>query len=523
MPHTNRSFPVWAQLNEIPVLSLPSWMGPKGSGVVQASSPDQAAPDYFGQAFGIDRASLHRLLAQGLGQGGDYCDLYFQFTSGTWLVMENGRINRAHTSVGLGLGVRVLKGEQTGYAYSQVLDMDQMLKAAQTAASLANAGGQAPGGLGVETSPLEFRPGLDLYACDTPWWEVEVDQRMALLRRVDEIIEQTEPEVVNRQLQFHDAYSHMLLANSDGVLRRDLKPRTQLTASLVAEQNGRRESNYFDLTARAGLEFFSPPKLEQIAKGAIERTMRLFESVSLPAGEMPCVLAPGSSGILLHEAIGHGLEADFNRKRISTYAERLGQKVADAQVTVVDDGTVPYSHGAINCDDEGGDSQRTVLVDKGVLTGFLQDRLSAQFYKTQSTGSGRRQSYRHMPMPRMRCTYMEPGPYKPAEVIGAVKKGLYAEQFTNGQVNIGAGDFSFYVKSGWAIENGRLSHPVKDINVTGNGPEILSRISMVADDLALADSGFMCGKQGQTVPVSQGLPTTLVSSINVGGAGEENQ
>ena len=503
-----------------PGLSQPAWLAAGGLDAMTAAAPDNQL-GYFGQAFGISQADLDRLLARGLSGGGDYCDLYFQFTSGVWVVMENGKINRAHTSVDLGLGVRVLKGEQTGYAYSQALEMDQMLKAAATAASLANAGKQKSGGPGVDVTPLELRPGLNLYACQTPWWQVEVDQRMALLRQVDEIIENTAPAIVNRQLQFHDVYSHIMLANSDGVLRQDLRPRTQLTASLVAEKNQRRESNYYDLTARAGLELFSRDKLEEIAHGAIERTMRLFEAATLPAGEMPCVLAPGSSGILLHEAVGHGLEADFNRRRISTYAERMGQKVADAQVTVVDDGTVPFSHGAINCDDEGGDSQRTVLIDRGVLVGYLQDRLSSQFYKTGSTGSGRRQSYRHMPMPRMRATYMEPGAYKPQEVIAAAGKGLYAEQFTNGQVNIGAGDFSFYVKSGWAIENGKLSHPVKDINVTGNGPEILSRISMVADDLALADSGFMCGKQGQTVPVSQGLPTTLVSSINVGGAGEQ--
>jgi TldD protein len=485
-----------------------------------ASHEAQGPMGHFGQAFGLCQADLDRLISAGMQGGGDYCDLYFQHTVATWVVMEDGEINRAHSSIGLGVGIRVLRGEQTGYAYSQALDMDSMLKAAKNAASLANNGAHDPMAKGLDVTPLSFRPGLNLYACKYPWHEVSVDSRMDMLRTVDGIMSKADPAIVSRMLYFHDSHSHIMVANSDGALRRDLRPRCQLTASCVAQKGGQRESNYYDLTARAGLELFTPDKLGDIAKGAVGRTLRLFEARQLSAGEMPCVLAPGSSGILLHEAIGHGLEADFNRRRISTYAGRLGEKVADEQVTMVDDGTVPHSHGAINFDDEGGNSQRTVLVDKGVLTGYLQDRLSASFYKTASTGSGRRQNYQYPPMPRMRATYMEPGRYKPEEVIASVKKGLYAEQFTNGQVNIGAGDFSFYVKSGWAIEDGKLTHPVKDLNVTGNGPQILSRISMVADDPELAASGFMCGKQGQTVPVSQGLPTTLVSSINVGGASD---
>jgi TldD protein len=291
-------------------------------------------------------------------------------------------------------------------------------------------------------------------------------------------------------------------------------------ASCVAEQGGRRENNHRDITSRHGLSLYTPQLIAELADEAVSRTLSLFEARPFAAGEMPVVLAPGSAGILLHEAIGHGLEADFNRRRLSTYAERMGQRVAGETVTVVDDGTIPHAHGAIAFDDEGGDSRRTVLVDKGVLVSYLQDRLSAQWYKTSSTGSGRRQSYEYAPMPRMRATYMEAGPHHPEEIIARVKRGLYAEQFTNGQVNIGAGDFSFYVKSGRAIENGRLTHPVKDVNVTGNGPEVLSRIAMVGNDPALARAGYMCGKLGQTVPVSQGLPTTLVSAINVGGSRE---
>ncbi|CAO0821804.1 TldD protein [Desulfarculales bacterium] len=482
----------------------------------QAAAPPGPL-DYFETAFGITSGDLDQVLRQALGHGGDYSDLYFQHSQGTWIVMEDGKVNRAYTSVSLGMGVRVLKGEHTGYAFSQELSLTAMLEAARTAASLANGGGQAPGARGVEVRPLKKRIGLDLYAQAQPWDQVEVPERLEILRRVGRRMAGADGRVRKTLLHLHDGQSLVLFANSDGVLMSDLRPRTSLFASCVAEHQGRRESNYRDLTTRTGREVYTPELLDQLADGAVNRTLELFEAQPLRAGEMPCVLAPGSAGILLHEAIGHGLEADFNRWRVSTYAERMGQKVAETQVTVVDDGTIPQAHGAINFDDEGGQSQRTVLVDKGVLRSYLHDRLSARWYKCDSTGSGRRQSFEYAPIPRMRATFMEAGPYDPAEIIASVKKGLYAVQFINGQVNIGAGDFSFYVKSGYAIEDGKLTHPVKDVNIIGNGPQSLARISMVGNDPALATAGYMCGKMGQTVPVSQGLPTTLVNAINVGG------
>ena len=485
--------------------------------LISAQAPATPPLDYFEGAFGITIADLDRVLRQALSAGGDYSDVYFQHSQGTWIVMEDGKVNRAYTTVSLGMGVRVLKGEQTGYSFSQELSLPAMLEAARSAASLANGGGQAPGSRGVEVRPLRQRARLDLYPQAQPWDQVGVPQRLELLRHVGGRMAVADPRVKKTLLQFHDGQSRVLLANSDGVILSDLRPRTSLFASCVAEHQGRRESNYRDITTRAGLEVYTPALLDELAEGAVKRTLELFEARPIKAGEMPCVLAPGSAGILLHEAIGHGLEADFNRRRVSTYTDRMGQKVAEAQVTVVDDGTIPHAHGAINFDDEGGESQRTVLVEKGVLRSYLHDRLSACWYKCDSTGSGRRQSFEYSPMPRMRATFMEAGPYTPAEIIASVKKGIYAVQFTNGQVNIGAGDFSFYVKSGYAIEDGRLTHPVKDVNIIGNGPQALARISMVGNDPALATAGYMCGKLGQTVPVSQGLPTTLVSSINVGG------
>ncbi len=481
-----------------------------------AGAADQG-PGYFQDAFGVDRRLLSRLLGEALAGGGDYADLYFQHTIGHWIVMEDERVNRAYTSVDLGLGVRVVRGEQTGYAFCQVLEPADMLATARQAASLARAGGQAPGGQGVEVRPLGLQPGLSLYPQARPWREVAMDRRIGLLRDLHGCLDKADGRIKKTMLQFSDLSSQVLVANSEGVMRADLRPRTSLMAMCMAEAGGRRESNYFDVTGRAGLEFYTGERIDRVAAGAVRRTLELFDARPLPAGEMPCVLAAGSAGILLHEAIGHGLEADFNRRGISTYSGRLGERVAGPEVTVIDDGTIGHSHGAINFDDEGADSRRTVLVEKGVLRGYLHDRLSAGWFKGEPTGSGRRQSYQHAPMPRMRATFMEPGAHHPQEIIASVERGLYAEQFTNGQVNIGAGDFSFYVKSGRAIENGRLTHPVKDVNVIGNGPKVLAAITMVGDDPALAEAGFMCGKLGQTVPVSQGLPTTLVSALNVGG------
>ncbi|MFH1057103.1 MAG: TldD/PmbA family protein [Pseudomonadota bacterium] len=498
---------------------MPAWLGLERQ--AQAAAIHAALPaggDYFGQAFGIGPAELDRVMREALAGGGDYCDLYFQHSQGTWIVMEDGSVNRAFTSVSLGMGVRVLRGEQTGYAFSQVLELPAMLEAARAAASLAAAGGQAPAARGVEVRPLKAKAGLDLYPMAKPWSAVPVDARIAMLRRAGDRMAAADGRIKKTLLQFHDGTSRILVANSEGALRADLRPRTSLYTSCVAEQDGKRENNYRDLTTRAGLEVYGNELIDRQADQTVAATLELFDARPVNAGEMPVVLAPGSSGILLHEAIGHGLEADFNRRRISTYAERMGQMVADAQVTVVDDGAIAHSHGAINFDDEAGDSRRTVLVEKGRLVSYLQDRLSAGWYQTQSTGSGRRQSFEYAPMPRMRATFMEAGAYAPEEIIASVKKGLYAVQFSNGQVNIGAGDFSFYVKTGYAIEDGRLAHPVKDINVVGNGPEALARITMVGNDPALATAGYMCGKNGQSVPVSQGLPTTLVSSLNVGGS-----
>ena len=475
---------------------------------------------YFADNFGLDIPNLKRIIFEALAKGGDYCDVFVERSQGNWVVMEDGEVNRAYTSVSLGLGIRVLKGERTGYAFSQDLDLKSLLATARAASSLALGPGRAPkaGQKGLEITP-RGNP-RELYPLKTTWEEVSLKSRMELLRLVEQRLAGSDPAIIKTLLQFHDSSSMILIANSEGLLRWDLRPRTGLYASCVAQKGKRRESNYADLSSRAGPEFYPARALDGLADLALRRTLDLFDAGPAPMGESPVVLAAGSAGILLHEAIGHGLEADFNRRGVSTYADRMGEMVAGPEVTVVDDGTIPFAHGAINFDDEGADSQRNILVNKGRLVSYLHDRLSSKWYGCASTGSGRRESYQESPLPRMTCTFMENGPHEPEEVIAGVKKGIFCEQFTNGQVNIGAGDFSFYVKSGRAIENGKLTHPIKDVNITGNGPRALANITMVANDLALAQGGFMCGKNGQTVPVSQGLPTSLVHGLNVGGAGD---
>jgi TldD protein len=314
-----------------------------------------------------------------------------------------------------------------------------------------------------------------------------------------------------------DSQDEILIATSDGRIVHDLQPMTSLGLSCVAEEGGRKETNGYNVAARDGFSFYDEERLERLVREAVDRTTILFSAAPAPAGEMQVVLAAGSSGILLHEAIGHGMEADFNRKNTSIYADKIGKKIANPLVSIVDDGTVAAARGAINVDDEGNASENTLLVDKGVLATYLHDEISAKHYKVKPTGNGRRESYRSAPLPRMRSTYMLNGPHTSEEIIGSVKNGIYCNNFSNGQVQIGAGDFTFYVKNGFLIEDGKLTRPIKDVNIIGNGPKVLEQIDMVGNDCKIDEGGWTCGKDGQSVPVSQGMPTVRVQSMTVGG------
>jgi TldD protein len=466
--------------------------------------------DYYSH-FGVDEAMINELMATALSHGGDYSDVYFQHAMSTDIVLEDDKVSRAYTSVDLGVGIRVLKGDQTGYSFTEELTPKSMKLAAKTAANIATSGG------GTLPAGLKMKPTPDYYSIQIPWEGMTIDRKIPVLQKVNEKMAALDARLVRRRVSFSDETSYILLATSDGRIVCDYQPMTTLYASCTAEQVGRRESSSTGISARSGLEYYTEQMLDRLARETVADTLQMFDAIKPEAGEMPVVLGAGHSGILLHEAIGHGMEADFNRKNESVFADKIGKPVAENIVTIVDDGTNPNVRGSINIDDEANDSQRTVLVENGILKTYMHDLISSKHYGVAPTGSGRRQSFRFNPIPRMRNTYMLNGPHTRDEIISSVKKGLYCGSFTNGQVFIGPGDFTFYVKSGNLIEDGKLTAPVKDVNIIGNGPQVLERITMVANDFAMSDVGWVCGKAGQSVPVSLGLPTVLVSSITVGG------
>lgn len=467
----------------------------------------------FFATLGVDEDLIGPALAAATGHGADFAELYFQHSTSTSLGLSDRAINSAHTSVDLGVGVRVVVGDQTGYAFTEDLSLDSVLKAARVAAEIARGAG-APAVVAI--APKNARtPGY--YPVATSWQDVPLDARLPLVRKWEEAAFSLDPRVRNVQVNLADAESRVLIARADGLRASDHRPMTRAFVSCTLEDGDKKETGSYNVAAREGLDYYSPDRQERLVQQAVQRAIRALDAGSPPAGEMPVVMAAGSSGILLHEAIGHGMEADFNRKGTSIFADKMNKKVAIDEVTIVDDATIPGSRGALNVDDEGNATERTVLVQNGTLRSYLHDAISAKHYGVAPTGSGRRQSFRHPVLPRMRATYMEPGSRTPEEIIASVKHGIYCETFSNGQVQIGGGDFAFYVRSGYMIENGRLTRPIKDVNLIGNGPKVLAAIEMVGNDLSIDEGGWTCGKEGQSVPVSQGMPTVKVGKLSVGG------
>jgi TldD protein len=480
------------------------------------STSARPATGYFAR-FGVTDDLIRFGLSTALKSGGDHADLFFQHRITTSFVLEDGEVNRAVKNVELGVGVRVVKGDQTGYGYTEDLSREGLGLAARTAAAIVSASSKE--GI-VELHAVRDLPSR--YPLETPWEKVTPDQRLQVIERVNSQVMGADKRIRKVNIRFADQSTSILIADSSGRVVEDHQPMTSLYLGCIAEENGRREQGTYNVAGRTDLGFYTDERLDRLVREAVYRTTVLFEAVPAPAGEMPVVLAAGSSGILLHEAMGHGLEADFNRKGTSVFSGRIGKPVAQKFVTIVDDGTQEGARGAINVDDEGNVAGKTMLVTDGILTSYLHDMISAKHYKLpESTGSGRRESYKFAPLPRMRSTYMMPGPHKKDEIIQSVKKGIYCTNFTNGQVKIGPGDFTFFVSNGWLIEDGKLTQPIKDVNIIGNGPKVLEKIDMVADDLVIDEGGWTCGKDGQMVPVSQGLPTVRVSSITVGGRGQK--
>jgi TldD protein len=483
-----------------------------------AVNPSADAPrvHYFSR-FGVDEAMIRDALAAAMSRGGDHADLFFQHRVSNGLALEDGEVNRAFTKVELGVGVRVVKGDQTGYGYTEELTPASLKRTALTAAAIAD-GPARP-------APQTFQFDTQLpkrYPLKVRWEDIKPEQKLPILNGANAAIFKADSRVKKVSIFLADEAGAILIADANGRLVEDLQPMTQMRVSVVAEHQGKREQNGYNVAGRSGFDFYSAERVERVINEAVARTVVLFDAVQAPVGEMPVVLAAGSSGILLHEAIGHGMEADFNRKGTSIYADKIGKPIAKPFVSIVDDADQQFARGAINVDDEGNPAGLTTLVDKGTLTTYLHDSISAKHYKVKPTGNGRRQSYQFAPLPRMRATYMLPGPHRKDEIIASVKRGIYCNNFTNGQVEIGAGDFTFYVKNGFMIEDGKLTRPIKDVNIIGNGPKVLEQIDMVSDDLAIDEGGWTCGKDGQGVPVSQGMPTVRVASITVGGRGQKS-
>jgi TldD protein len=467
---------------------------------------------YFEAEFGITDAICRKLLAEAMSKGGDFADLYFEHTLSNWVILQDGQVNQAYGNVDLGIGIRTVKGDQVGYGFTQDLTAKAMLAAASTAATIADSPARP-----VAPQFAKIKAG-DYYPTTTLFTAVSVSSKVPVVQAVNDRCLDRSRLIVKVECGLHDQQKRIMVVTSEGKIAEDLQPRSYLFASVVAEKNGKSESAWWNLGGRREFSFYSSASVERVANEVVDRALRALEATQPPAGEMPVVLGPGITGILLHEAIGHGMEADFNRKKVSTYCTMIGRKVAEPFVTIIDDGTNPYQVGSINVDDEGVPSQRTVLVEDGILRSYLYDRISANHYQVKPTGNGRRESYRYYPQPRMRNTYMQAGKARPDDVIGSVKKGIYVQDIANGEVKIGEGDFAFYVSQGSMIEGGKLTAPIKDVNIMGNGPKMLTQVRMVANDLRLAEGGVgACGKGGQAVPVSFGLPTVLVNSMTVGG------
>ncbi len=466
----------------------------------------------FATLFGIDESVVAQALSEAMSRGAEFADLYFQHVRTTSLSLEDGIISRASTGVDQGVGIRAVIGDQVGYAFSESLEADAIYAAARTAAAIAE---------GTKNVPPQHLQGRDVdnyYAIDRGWDEVNITERLPLVQSAETMTRAMEPSIEKVSVGWMDRDERVLIVTSDGVFSTDRRPMATLYCSVTANKNGVRQSNGASVSRREGIDYFTEENIREVCHKAVDRTMILFEAQRPPAGEMPVVLAAGASGILLHEAIGHGLEADFNRKGTSIYATMMNEKVAPDFVTIVDDGLQENDRGALNVDDEGQATSCTTLIENGVLKSYLHDRISAKHYGVSPTGSGRRESFRHVPMPRMRSTYMLDGPHSRDEIIRAVDYGIIADTFTNGQVQIGAGDFTFYIKNGWLIEGGEITAPIKDVNIIGNGPEALKNVVMAAGDAVLDDGSWTCGKNGQGVPVSMGVPTMLVEkSMTVGG------
>jgi TldD protein len=473
----------------------------------------QFSESVFATRFHITKQDLEGYLGEALSQGGDYADLYFEYLLTSSISIDESMVKSAAQGVSMGVGIRVIAGEKTGYAYSDDLSPEKVRKAARVAAHI------AAGPSKVDKFGLSEGKRHNLYPVLTAPTETAFAERVELVKRADRTARAYDSRIFQVQAAYADNLRHVLVATSEGVLTLDRQPLARLSVSALARRNGGpSQRGHAGGGGRVELDFFLEEKTpEHFAAEAAREAIAMLDAAEAPAGEMTVVLGPGWPGILLHEAVGHGLEADFNRKGVSVFSGRVGQKVASELCTVVDDGTIGSRRGSLNMDDEGQPTRRNVLIENGVLRGYLQDKLSSTLLNTDSTGSGRRESYAHIPMPRMTNTFMLAGESDPEEIIRSVPKGLYCANFGGGQVDITSGNFVFSASESYLIEDGKLTRPVRNATLIGNGPEALKYVSMVGNDLRLDEGVGTCGKEGQSVPVGVGIPTIKIDRMTVGG------
>jgi TldD protein len=464
--------------------------------------------------WGLSETHISRALGEILTHKVDYADLYFQYTRSEGWSLEEGIVKTGSYSIEQGVGVRAISGEKTAFAYSDTLSADALMSSAQVVRSIARQGGGRRK-VGSRTSGSVAR--LDLYDATDPVSSLSAPQKVALLERIEAMARAADPHIIQVMAGLGAEYDVVLVAGSDGRLAADVRPLVRLSLTVIAERDGRREMGHGGGGGRCGLEYFTDDILQSYVQRATHEALTNLQARPAPAGEMTVVLGSGWPGILLHEAVGHGLEGDFNRKGSSVFSGRIGQRVASRGVTVIDDGTMAGRRGSLNIDDEGNATERTVLIEDGILRGYMQDSMNARLMNMPVTGNGRRESYAHLPMPRMTNTYMLAGATPPEEIIASVKKGLYAVNFGGGQVDITSGKFVFSASEAYMIENGKVTYPVKGATLIGNGPDAMNRVSLIGNDLQLDSGVGTCGKEGQSVPVGVGMPTVRMDGLTVGG------
>ena len=494
---------------------------------------------YYLDLFQVTPGTLEELTGLGIKEGGSYCDLFFENTTYHELLLRDGIVSSGGFHIDYGVGIRVLKGDRTGYAYSESTDARSMRDAVKAASLIAASGPDRPltpaasilapfdsaqgplrlstaGGQGRLRDQVASRQIKDYYPFERDWRAAESSGFVPYMEKLQRKISASDQRVLKVIVSLSDQVSDIMMYNSLGELTFDTRPMGTIAVSVVFGQDGKIENKTVSRSFRTGAEMLTEGLLEEIASEAVKGIDERFAAKRPKGGKMPVVMGAGASGILLHEAMGHAFEADFNRKGQSIFSGRIGEKVCREEISIVDDGTIPGNRGAVNFDDEGVPGQNTFMVRNGVLESYLHDRISAAHFGVAPTGNGRRESFRYAPIPRMRATYMLGGKSTKEDIIASVKKGIYVDQFSNGQVQIGEGDFTFFVKSGFLIEDGRLTMPVKDINIIGNGPQALADITAVGNDPKVDDGAWTCGK-GQNCPVSCGIPTVLVNNLTVGG------